>query len=535
MRGRFWYPILAVLLLAPAVMGADLYAAPDLEQAIEASCKVSVPMGNGQFASGSGCLYSYENGQGIVVTAAHVVEGGPRDGIILQFGRRSVRVTARLVVAAVRRVRMIGGYRVEVYQPSDIAALAFRVSDWPKDTRLPRPVRFMRKDWRARKGHDLYSLGFPGGVDAPQLLVARVQGYDDDGHMLIYPGPELGRSGSAVVASVEGEPRIVGIVSTRTMEKDQNGRVYLDWRRANGRLVTPAMIWPDGVRPKQVSGTVMVGQPTQCSGGFCPLPGSGGFLLPDREKRIGKIEDQMEKQAGERSPGTVPLPPMAPPVDLGPLDARIAAVEKSLTETINRSNEHSEAIGKLNATAEKAVALAEMVAKRDEAFGKDLASIRAEAAKADQAIAMAADAQGRAENVAGAVADVEDNVAEQLDADNPRSLLGRVRDRIEARVEERIGGLKETLSGMIGLPTFLGGTGLGMGGIALIVAVLALLRRGAIKASQGEETLLQMLAARTPNTYDDVAADVEARVLAAIGNRLPSQRGRTTKTAKASK
>jgi hypothetical protein len=284
--------------------------------------------------------------------------------------------------------------------------------------------------------------------------------------------------------------------------------------------VTPKMIWRS-----QPEGTVMIGEPTQCGPGGCPVPGfNGGFLLPDREQRIGRMEKQIE----EKSPGTVPLPPMAPPVDLGPLDARLAAVEASLTEAINRSNEHSEAITKLNATAKKAVALAEMVAKRDEAFGKDLATIRTDAAKAEQAIAIASDAQGRAEYVAA-------DVAEKLDDENPRSLIGRVRDRIEARVEERIGGLKDTVISMVGWPKLLGGAGLGMGGIALIVALVALFWRGSRNAALGEQTTTQWLASKTSNPYDDMAADFLAeKILARVGDVLPSvqRRKAATKTTK---
>ena len=525
MVGRIWYPILAVLLLAPAAFGADLYAAPQLEQAIEASCRISVPMGNGQFASGSGCLYQYANGEGIVVTAAHVVEGC-RGSIVLRFGRRSIRVAARIVTAAVRRVRMVGQYRVEVYDPGDVAAVAFSIKDWPAGERLPRPVRFMRRDWGVPKNHGVYSLGFPGGGEQVQVLMARAQGYEPDGHLSIYPGPEQGRSGSAVFVTMEGEPLIVGVMSTRTLEKDRSGRTYLDWGKSNGRLVTPKMIWPD----KPTEGAAMIGQPTQCGPNGCPtgplqVPGfgGGGYMLPyraDQDKRIGGLEKQQSK---EQSPGTIPLPPMAPPVDLEPLNARIAAVEASLKETIERSNVHTESIAKLNATAEKAVALAEMVAKRDEAFGKDLAAIRAEAAKADQAIAIAVDAQGKAESVASDVAEVEGNVAEALDEENPGGVLSRIKARIETRVEERVASVKETLSGMIGLPTILGGTGLGVGGIALILAAVALFWRGSKNAAMGEQTTTQWLASKTSNPYDDMAADFLAeKILARVGERLPS-------------
>jgi len=257
-------------------------------------------------------------------------------------------------------------------------------------------------------------------------------------------------------------------------------------------------------------------------------------MLPyraDQDKRIGGLEKQQSK---EQSPGTIPLPPMAPPVDLEPLNARIAAVEASLKETIERSNVHTESIAKLNATAEKAVALAEMVAKRDEAFGKDLAAIRAEAAKADQAIAIAVDAQGKAENAAADVAAVEGNVADALDEDNPGGVLSRIKARIETRVEERFGSLKETLSGMLGLPTILGGTGLGVGGIALIVAVVALFWRGSKNAAMGEQTTTQWLASKTSNPYDDMAADFLAeKILARVGERLPSvQRKKAAATTK---
>lgn len=522
MRGRVWYSIvLAVVTMVGSAVAAEQYAAPQLEQAIESCCLVA----SGDGSRGSGCIYGYTEGKGLILTAAHVVVDGAKRGVqvTVYVGRKLVKLPCKIV-----------GIRADV----DTAALSFDVADWPKDAGpLPKGVPVAPSDWQVPVGHPVYSVGHPGAVRPALLLVARVVKYSYQGSLGFHPGPELGRSGSAVFThDADGRVVIVGIISVR----DTGGM------RANtiGYAITPRQFRGKSQRTPG-RGT---GYPTQCGPGGCPLPtgptqlpGMGDYLLPYRGQQDQRIQ-KIEQQAQERSQGTLPLPPMAPPVDIAPLDARLAAVEKSLTETINRSNEHSEAIGKLNATAEKAVALAEMVAKRDEAFGKDLAAIRADAAKADQAMAIAADGQRKAESVIAVANEavskaeaVEGEVAEQLDADNPRSLLGRVRDRIEARVEERIGGLKDTLSSMVGLPTFLGGTGLGMGGIALIVAVLALLRRGAIKASQGEETLTQRLAARTSNPYDDMAADVAARVLGAIGDRLPSQRGRTTKAAKASK
>ena len=508
MRGRVWYPVfLAVLLTVQFAMGQ--YAAPQLEQAIESSCLVATSDGS----RGSGCIYGYFPGKGVIITAAHVVDGAVRGAkITVQVGRRLVSLPCKLI-----------GYRTDV----DTASLEFDISDWPADAGpLPRGVPIAPSEWKVPVGQAVFSVGHPGAVRPALLLTARVVEYTQRGALGFHPGPELGRSGSSVFAiDADGKVVIVGIISVR----DTGGM------RANtkGYAITPRQFRSQRRQNKQT------GYETQCGPLGCPtgpqqqLPGLGDYMLPYRgemDKRIGKLEQSTQEQ----SPGTIPLPPMAPPVDLEPLNARIAAVEASLKETIERSNVHTESIAKLNATAEKAVALAEMVAKRDEAFGKDLAAIRAEAAKADQAIAIAVDAQGKAENAAADVAAVEGNVADALDEDNPGGVLSRIKARIETRVEERFGSLKETLSGMLGLPTILGGTGLGVGGIALIVAVVALFWRGSKNAAMGEQTTTQWLASKTSNPYDDMAADFLAeKILARVGERLPSvQRKKAAATTK---
>jgi hypothetical protein len=509
MKGRVWYSVfLAVLLTAGSVVAADQYAAPQLEQAIEASCMVA----SGDGSRGSGCIYGYTGRRGLILTAAHVVADGAKRGVqvTVYVGRRLVKLPCRIV-----------GIRTDV----DTATLSFETSDWPQDAGpLPRGVPVAPSDWQVPVGHPVYSVGHPGAVRPALLLVARVVKYSQAGALGFRPGPELGRSGSAVFThDGDGRVVIVGIISVR----DTGGM------RANtiGYAITPRQFRGDSRRTPG-RGTMY---PTQCGPMGCPtgpaqLPGLGDYMLPyrgDMDKRIQKIE----QQAQEKSPGTLPLPPMAPPVDLGPLDARLAAVEASLKETIDRSNVHTESIAKLNATAEKAVALAEMVAKRDEAFGRDLATIRADAAKAEQAIAIAADAQSKAENVAAGVGQQVDaakqaitaDVAEKLDEENPKGPLGRLRDRIEGRIEDRVAGIKETLSGMIGLPTILGGTGLGVGGIALILAAVALFYRGSKNAAMGEQTTTQWLASKTSNPYDDMAADFLAeKILARVGDVLPS-------------
>lgn len=514
MRGRIWYPMLLVLFLAPMAM-AEEYASPQLERAIESACMVAT----GDGSRGSGCVYGYdEQGRGLVVTAQHVITGNRTATVYV--GRELVRVPCEIAMQN---------------RSADVAVLRFNRADWPHGKPLPRGVPIAPADWRVPEGHPVYSVGYPGAVRPALLLVARARGYSQSGMLAFHPGPELGRSGSAVFThDADDNVVIVGVISVRNTSSMRRDTI--------GYAATPAQFRKTGLR--------VTGYPTQCGPMGCPVPGGqtqipgmGDYrLLPYRHNQDERIE-QIERQSREQSPGTMPLPPVAPAVDLAPINARIDAMNDKIEQVVNRSNEHSEAIAKLAATAEKAVALADMVAQRDEAFGRDLAAVRDKAEQlaphidaAERAAISASQQAAKAEQAAGAAASkadaVEGEVAEQLDADNPRSLLGRVRDRIEARVEERIGGLKDTLSGMVGLPTILGGSGLGIGGIAIVIALVALLRRGAIAASQGDPTLTQRLAARTSNPYDDMAADVAARVLGAIGDRLPSQRGRTTKTAK---
>lgn len=521
MRGRVWYLMIAIVLLLVPFAGAEeqteQYAAPQLEQAIESACLVADSDGS----RGSGCVYGYHivegRRRGLVITAAHCVRR-VGSSIVLYVGRRLVRIVGRVVVNRNPAV--------------DVAIIEFDASDWPTDAGpLPRGVPLAPSEWRVPLGHAIYSVGHPGAVRPAKLLVARVVQYSQAGALGFRPGPELGRSGSAVFThDGDGNVVIVGVISVRDTQGLRSS--------TTGYAITPRQF-----RVQQRRTGRQTGYPTQCGPGGCPVPsaqspGLGDYLLPYRGETDRRIE-RIEQQAQERSQGTLPLPPMAPPVDLEPLSTRVDDLDRRMTDVVERSNKHSEAIGKLSVTAEKAVALAETIAKRDEKFAADLASVREQAAAvgpqvaaakgaAEQALAVADGAVGKAEAV-------ESGVADALDEENPRGPLGRLRDRLTARVEDRIASVKETLSGMIGLPTFLGGTGLGLGGIALVIAAIALLRRGAVNAAMGDPTLTQRLAARTSNPYDDMVADAIARGLAQAGDYLPSVRRRkaaATKTAK---
>jgi hypothetical protein len=518
-----WYPVLSVLLLAP-IAGAteEQYAAPQLEQAIESACLVADSDGS----RGSGCVYGYHvvegRRRGLVITAAHCVRR-VGSSIVLYVGRRLVRIVGRVVVNR---------------NPSvDVAIIEFDASDWPTDAGpLPRGVPLAPSEWRVPVGHAIYSVGHPGAVRPAKLLVARVVQYSQAGALGFRPGPELGRSGSAVFThDGDGNVVIVGVISVRDTQGLRSS--------TTGYAVTPRQF-----RVQQRRTARQTGYPTQCGPMGCPVPsgeskGLGDYLLPYRDETDRRIE-RIEQESQERSQGTLPLPPMAPPVDLEPLSTRVDDLDRRMTDVVERSNKHSEAIGKLSLTAEKAVALAETIAKRDEAFAADLAAVREQAAaiepRLDVAHAEVIRARDQAMVIAGQAADkaeaVKGEVADALDEENPRGPLGRLRDRLHERIEGRVESVKEAVKSMIGLPTFLGGTGLGLGGIALVIAAIALLRRGAVNAAMGEDTLTQRLAARTSNPYDDMVADAIARGLAQAGDYLPSVRRRkaaaTTKTAK---
>ena len=480
-RILFWGGVMAMAAAALALlMGGALgaepdpgYATPQLEQCIGATCKVVAEDGS----TGTGVIYGTQVYEGrryvLVATAAHVVRRAARATLFV--GRGAVRVTGRVLLRNHR---------------TDVGCILVPSDDFKG--RLPARVRIGKADLILRQGQAVFSVGCPNGGEL-QLWTGYIRGYAPDGALMFWPGPELGRSGSPLfIFDEENEPEVVGLVSARYTPHLGPDTM--------GKAVTTAMMW-SGETPTAIAPAVAE-WPVQCMGPGCirndgaisyydfGTPAQRGQdvspyrVLPYRQQNDQKIGQlQQEIKGLEKSPGTLPLPPVAPPVDLAPLSQRLMQLEGVV-------NQHSQELGKLQMIADKAMVLADAVAKRDGEFARDLAAVRGETAEAKKA------------------------VTEALDEESPNGLLARLKARIEAVKTEGLGAVLAEA----------GWLKWGLIGLAVAVAYLFLRREGA-RAAAGEPTVAQRIAAMTPTEVDDRIAGRLAAVQAAIHERLGEIRG----------
>ena len=202
------------------------------------------------------------------------------------------------------------------------------------------------------------------------------------------------------------------------------------------------------------------------------LTRAGRYLLPWNAEINDPARDPRNQPPA--APPMLPMPGQ-PPVDLGPIAGRLDAIEKR--------------VGELTETEKKAKQLAEDFAKVNEDWGRALVAVQGQAVEA----------KAEAEKVKAEVADT-------LDEDNPRGLMGKLKARLEDK------GMSATMAAVL--------SGLGVGGVGLIALLLVfkLVKRDVRQyvESGGEDKLaIQKLFGALPGDFGDSFADRLAERLAA--------------------
>lgn len=467
-----------VLILVFAV--AAVCCGAGLEDAIGATCKVS--------DSGSvGTGFLYETGPATtggeelawIATAAHVVENG---NVTVQFGR-AVPLRVRVLW---RNPRVDGGVLVVPYRALPV----------PR----PRPIRLAPPNVRVQVGQQLWSIGFPNGGEK-MAWTGKSLGYSG-GTLLFSPGPELGRSGSAILAQFGDELRAVGILSARD-SRNLTGQTI-------GRAVGTSMLLGE---TSQLFDNVEWFCQSQCPGGTCPPPAitvDPYRLSPYRQYQDQINRGQNERIGGlERSQGTMPLPEV-PQVSNDTILKRIVALEY---EADLAKRERVELTRRADAVKDAA---AELAAK----YEPQLKGIKADVNAAIEA----SNAAGQAANTAAQVADGAKKEASGIKGEveavkeEAKGLRGKVEEIlqgggpvkqfIQGKLEEK--GMSPTVAALF--------SGLGVGLIAVLVIVF--LRKEGAKAAAGENTIAQTVAALTPTQLDDRIAGVVALGQAALHEKV---------------
>lgn len=332
-----------LLTIAVAVCSAQT-----LEDCIQATCKVRADDGS----TGTGTLYAYGEHRrkrvGLVVTCAHVTT---TQYATCWFGRAKVKTRG-----------------VVIWKRRDIDSAVIAV-DVRWFTRRLIPVPLFRPRVRLRVGQAIFSIGHPAG--GPALLWRGVlRGYNSVGSLVFWPGPELGRSGSAVcVFDNQDRAAIVGIISTRDGEyltpRTMGQAVSIDHLKSR-RTQTSLDLFP-----------VAVTVPGACGPYGCPPADSAAgrrYKSPYRYKMDERV------QGLEKSQGTLPLPPppqqlppqlppqqqCPPPVDLLPLLTRLNAMSAELAAVKGELVTVKGEVVVLTERADNVKATAESLAKRYE-------------------------------------------------------------------------------------------------------------------------------------------------------------------------
>lgn len=216
---------------------------------------------------------------------------------------------------------------------------------------------------------------------------------------------------------------------------------------------------------------------------------AGRYLLPWNAKINDPARDP-------RLQPPAPLPPQQPPQVIvqppqqGPSPQDLGPIQAAITDLDRRQSD-------LEARQDKVRDTAEALAKK---YEKELPGISADVKAAIDG-AKAADEKA---------ADAKKKLEEATDEDNPKGIFGR----IKGRIDERLGGVFETLPwlkyGLIGLAVGLG---------------YLFLRKEGAKAAAGEPTAWQRVAALTPTDIDDKIAAKVAAGQAALHERLAGLHG----------
>jgi len=269
--------LLAAALFGLLVAGSCNHAHAAMSSCLDATCRISTPDGG----RGSGCVFEIGQGYVYVITAAHVV--GSYSEVSCEFwrdGHQSTPVPGQVILRAIDR-------------DADAATVALRQEQFGEV--LPAVVPLAPRTYAVRPGETLLSAGCARGAWSTGWK-GHALGYRGS-DLYFTPAPAQGRSGSALF-DADGR-QIVGIVRARTTD-DQAG------------IACSLQALYAGL------GTAAAARQVQCGPEGCVPPYRA---LPYRQK----LEyQQWRQQDSERWP-TMP-PAASPPVDLGPVTARLDAI-----------------------------------------------------------------------------------------------------------------------------------------------------------------------------------------------------------------
>jgi len=269
--------LLAAVLFGILAAASCTHAHAATSAYIDATCRVSTPDGG----RGSGCVFEIGQGYVYVITAAHVV--GSYSEVSCEFwreGHQSTPIPGQVILRATE-------------QDADAAIVALRQSQF--GGLLPTVVPLAPRTWAVQPGQTLLSSGCARGAWSTSWK-GHALGYRGS-DLYFTPAPAQGRSGSALF-DAEGR-QIVGIVRARTAD-DQAG------------IACSLQALYAGL------GAAAAARQVQCGPDGCVPPYRA---LPYRQKQEFQ---QWRQQESERWP-TMP-PAASPPVDLGPVTARLDAI-----------------------------------------------------------------------------------------------------------------------------------------------------------------------------------------------------------------
>jgi len=480
---RIGAPLTIALTLALLVgVGAPCFAQPSdtIERCIAATCRIHVGGG-----AGSGCIYAETNEDGNevyhVLTAAHVIASAK--SVVCKFGRDefTVRGTPRYV----DRSRDIGVVAV----PKQ----AFR-------GRHVQPVPLANAALTMPRGQYIFSLGCPGGGPM-KFWRGAVHGYASDGGLLFTPGPELGRSGSAIFAyNADGTPVVVGILSARdtgtltahTVGRAVSLRMIYSRRAAPASPVRGYYMSTDTTCPCPLAGTP--GACDNCpysdraSSPLVPIP-AGGHLIPYRNQVDRRLE-RLERVGMERSPGTFPLPPATPTPQSPQVDN--AASQVQLQMMAGRLAEHDRAIADLQQNYARVREGAERLGEKYPEVAKVIDEVRRNQLRLEGQVGEAHSlARGAGEAVVG------------------------MRSGMWDMIKDKVWGVATTF-----------GLGSGLVGVVVLIGLGLFLRKD-IKDRIGPEKdpllierLLKVVTAATPWSFDDKVSSGLSSFLDKLGDRI---------------
>lgn len=204
--------ITAIALMCGSVQADEL----SLEQVMEATCRVTcttdTPFGK-RNGYGSGTVVDKKNGKYYILTNGHVAVSDNKTAFVEFFdkGLKTSPIPAKIVWRDYENGSTI-----------DLAILEVDANSIPK---TPRIIPIAKDTFKPSAGQRIYGAGSPGGkwMQAWNATISKV----NRNYFIINMPPEGGQSGSGILATVDNDTRLVGIVTWRFNNDDsilhQNG------------------------------------------------------------------------------------------------------------------------------------------------------------------------------------------------------------------------------------------------------------------------------------------------------------------------